>query len=132
MGTFSTTTSAVADPYGFNPQFNWIDSGTATTPGSICDLGGHEVAEWAEYLDGRCVGVCTRCMGRVSATRMPGGMPFMRLKALVEQLIAMPDSAELFLEINEVTEILEAEGRALEDARALLRTARAMAGCDES
>lgn len=100
-------------------------------PPRQCEFRGHIVDRWAEYLDGQCVGYCTECDERVQSNRPPGGMPFMRLKALVEELIATPGDSGLFLEINEVTDLLAAEQRALEEARALLSTARKMAGCGE-
>lgn len=93
---------------------------------ATCALGGHHVDTWSEYLDGQCVGNCTECMQRVTSNHPPGGLPFMRLKALIERLIADPTNIELVLEMREIGETLEAEKRSLEDARALLDTAREM------
>lgn len=131
-GTFSTTTGGITwDSSAFN-SIHQHTSSTLTPPPNPCELLGHKIEKWAEYLDGECVGVCSNCMVRVTSQRMPGGMPFMRLKALAELLIITPEDASLFLEINEITDLLDAEQRSLDEARALLATARKMARCDES
>lgn len=96
-----------------------------------CALGGHQIESWSEYLDGQCVGNCSVCMQRVISERPPGGLPFIRLKALIECLIATPDNMALVLEMQEITSILEAEQRALEDAKALLATAKEMIECQK-
>lgn len=137
-GTYGTY-SISGTTGGFNPSSittptypNYI-----TTTDSVggfplqCSAVGHNVERWAEYLDGECVGYCTVCDTRVQSQRMPGGMPFMRLKALLELLIASPDDAGLFLEINDITDLLDLEEQALAEARSLLGLARKMAGCDE-
>lgn len=135
FGQYSISTSSDS-----TMPISWDGTTTGTYTGTFtngipspteCDLMGHKVEKWAEYLDGECVGACSACMVRVQSKRMPGGMPFMRLKALMEMLIASPDNAELILEINEITDLLDSEERAMEEARALLVTARKMARCDE-
>ena len=123
-GNYQITTGSTPVFTGTSDQTWWNGNVTAT-----CN---HEVEKWAEYLDGECVGVCKHCDQRIAATRMPGGLPFMRLKALAELLIATPDDSALYLEINEISDLVEREQEALDEARALLATAKKMAGCEGS
>lgn len=92
-------------------------------------LFGHNVTEWAEYLDGQCVGFCSTCQARIQATRMPGGIPFMRIKARTEMILATPEDAEHILELNEIEDLLDREEQAIAEARALLAVARKSARC---
>ena len=98
-------------------------------PQSACELVGHKVDHWAEYLDGECVAKCNVCGERIASARPPGGLPFVRLKALAERLMATPDNILLAVEISEIEILLEAEEIALREAYALLDTARKMSEC---
>lgn len=119
--TFDVTYSLTTDTGGY----------TTYTQVTNCSLLGHEVDEWAEYLDGVCAGRCARCNARVTAKRPPGGLPFLRLKAVVEQILAGVDPIALAMDVGEIASLLAAEQRALDDANALLATARRMVGCQD-
>lgn len=95
-----------------------------------CDFTGHVLTSWAEYLDGMCVAYCDECKERVTSRRPPGGMPFIRLKALMERLVASPDDPHTLMEISEIEDLLVAEEEALQSAQSLLRTVRMMVCAD--
>lgn len=112
-------------------------SGITVTLPPIADptehcIGGHDVREWAEYPDGVIAGLCVFCTQRVTTERIPGGVPVMRLNNLVELLLADDSDLVAFLELKECADLLDAEERALTEAKALLATARRMAAGAEN
>lgn len=124
MAGSSTSPSASMNP--------WTNMGTPYASLTGCELIGHRVESWVEYLDGECVGTCVACDCRVASRRTPGGMPFMRLKALAEIILAnADDEMQILVEINEISDLLDREAEALEEARSLLAIAREMARCPE-
>lgn len=127
-----------------NTDYNFWNIKTATGTGADnmligygpeslgpCDLAGHVVTEWAEYLDGVVAGYCDVCKGRVTSRRSPGGLPVLRLKAAIELLLGDSGSAVGAMELVEIQEALEAERAALDEAVALLETARRVVECRE-
>lgn len=53
---------------------------------------GHVVTDAVEYVDGAVVGRCTRCHERVFLPTVAGGISLVRIKALVEKLMAVKGS----------------------------------------
>jgi hypothetical protein len=100
---------------------------------------GHVLTESVEYIDGAVVGRCSRCGDRVFLPTVPGGVSLVRIKALVEKLMAIKGSelpatarlANLSGMMDELSELVIAHahenvklgeaGKLLEIAKRLMR-----------
>src|SRR5688500_15795052 len=85
--TLGTTTSTV----GAQP---WNGVTYATGVKTRCNFYGHEVDDIGEYPDGIIAGECRNCKDRVTFHRIAGGPPVLRIKQLLEVLMASKKPAE--------------------------------------
>lgn len=107
---------------GFSP--------TITTP--EC-LGGHTLSEdLIEYIDGVVVAYCAVCNDRCTIARLPGGISFLRVKALLGSAMGLDDEtahiehfnvSDMLGEFATLRDELEKEEFAIQQARKLIEIA---------
>lgn len=96
-----------------------------STPLLTCPAGHETDPNYAEYLDGVIAATCLHCGQRITFKALPGGIPLLRLKALMERLMAGDKSGALedFAYVNEA---LDLERQALVIAESLVALAKTM------
>jgi hypothetical protein len=82
---------------------------------------------YAEYLDGEIATNCESCGQRITFKSLPGGVPLLRLKFLLEQVMGAEEVTSRMLEdFGAVKDALQTERQVLDAADALLAVAQAL------
>lgn len=115
---------------------SWDPSSVVGTSGTItfgnpqipvCPAGHIASHNYAEYLDGEIATSCESCGQRITFKALPGGVPLLRLKWLIEQVMGGGEVTSRTLEdFAAIKDALQTERQVLDAADALLAVAQAL------
>lgn len=116
------TTGMATGITGTSTTFSY-GSNVVVTP--ACPLGHRADTNYAEYIDGEIATTCLECGDRITFVALPGGVPLLRLKALMERIMS-DDKSGALEDYAVVMAALEMERLALEAAESLAALARTL------
>lgn len=125
-------TSTTASHGWYDPQVGTavassgtIQFNTPTVP--LCAAGHEADPNYAEYLDGEIATTCAVCKQRITFQHLPGGVPLLRLKSLLESVMGGDyDRSRALEDFAAITDALNTERSVLDAADALAALARTL------
>lgn len=93
-----------------------------------CDAFGHHASadSFAEYPDGLVAARCIRCQRRLTMDRVPGGLPYLRIKRLVAAILDGDSQFYNLLTFSDLEQRAREEREKLDEVDSLLALAREM------
>jgi hypothetical protein len=123
----SSSGFAAPPPSFIQPNGGCFPAANTISLRSPCEQTFHVMEAEAEYADGSITGKCVNCGETITGRRLVGGLGVAMLRmAMLELLSHDGEPAGLAQEIVRIQEVLDLEEQALNEARALLETAREM------
>lgn len=127
-GTVTFPLTSTVQNYTFTVQnytFTLPDAVVAIDHKAKCELLGHQMSQEVEWCEGGVFGKCEVCGTMIHGRRIPGGLAVSQLRKLVHSSLDGDTALEgLAADVLRMQDLIDAEDRALEEARSLLALAK--------